>query len=456
MEHILPRSRAWLIAVAALPWALVTPGFSQTEDEPKPTPPPPRSIRVGDAEGRVQIAQEYGPPSAGMALMPSGQIVFFNHPVYTEEAFRPATMDEMRDQLLASEFRGFQSRQTEHYLILYQCTPRFAEHSAKLLESLYQRLLERMTKMKFEVHAAEFPLVAVIYGDEDDFRKRRKVDPDVQAYYEVMSNRIYFYEESTRQREDPMFEAMRKPQTVAHEGTHQVMNNIGIHPRFAEWPPWLVEGLAELAASGSENSRAGEWVGFSKVNQLHIATLDDLEDDLTQQAGGNTRGRVGAHWGRSLVEYIITREQLNPTDYALAWTVTHFLANERRDDFIAYLKEMGQRVPGAKRDAAADLALFRKHFGDQLLASDQPVRKHVANLRKKSSLTYYAVMYQQSLGGNLARRATLVSRSPQVIREWVEQRMYDPRGGPFEWRAVPFRTKQQAFLYTEQWLATPP
>jgi hypothetical protein len=39
-----------------------------------------------------------------------------------------------------------------------------------------------------------------------------------------------------------------------------------------------------------------------------------------------------------------------------------------------------------------------------------------------------------------------------LIREWVEQRMPDPRGGPFTWRIVPFRSRQQAFLFTEQWL----
>jgi hypothetical protein len=271
----------------------------------------------------------------------------------------------------------------------------------------------------------------------------------------MTSNRIAFFEKGDRPREDPMFEAMRKPQTVAHEGTHQVLNNIGIQPRLSRWPLWLVEGLAELAASNSENSRDGEWVGFSKVNQLHIATLDDLEEELTQQGGGQTRTRVGADWGRSMVEYLVTREHLSPTDYALSWTLTHYLANKRKEPFIAYVKELGRRPPAEDASLAHDVALFRKHFGSDLLASDAPVRKHIGRLRKDSTLTYYAVMFQQALPGNLARRATLVSRSPQVIREWVEERMYDPRAGVYHWQAVPFRTKQEAFLYTEQWLVTP-
>ena len=46
------------------------------------------------------------------------------------------------------------------------------------------------------VHDTEFPLVAVIYGTESDFRASKRVDPEVQALYEIYTNRIYFYERS--------------------------------------------------------------------------------------------------------------------------------------------------------------------------------------------------------------------------------------------------------------------
>jgi hypothetical protein len=457
MERSDLRRRApfWLcMTLTLLGWS-EKPVAAQTSPE-QSVPDAPRRMRVADSDGHVSIAREYGPPNAQLALMPDGQIVQVNQQVITDEPFKPASFEALRAQLSLGPYRGFRVKQTEHYLVFYQCSPRFAESSAKLLESLYRGLVDRFQKLKFDVHETEFPLIAVIYANEDDFRARRAVDRDIQAYYELMSNRVFFFEQATSSREDPMIEAMRRPQTVAHEGTHQILNNIGIQPRLAEWPPWLVEGLAELAASSSETSRDGEWVGFSKVNQLHVATLDDLEDDLAQRNGRTERAGVGIEWGRSMVEYIITREQLSPTDYALAWTLTHFLANKKRDNFIAYMKEMSARVPGRKLGSTSELELFQKHFGEELLVADAPVRRHIAKLRRESSLTYYAVLFQQALPGNLARRGTLVSRSPQVIREWVEQRMPDPRGGTYQWQAVPFRSKQQAFLYTEQWLATEP
>ena len=51
--------------------------------------------------------------------------------------------------------------------------------------------------------------------------------------------------------------AMRRPQTVAHEGTHQILQNIGVHPRLSAWPLWLVEGLAEYCATPARSTASG-------------------------------------------------------------------------------------------------------------------------------------------------------------------------------------------------------
>src|SRR5262245_24349836 len=103
--------RPWYIGVAF--WMIV--GLSGLGAQDPATPPASsdqpttaRNIRVGDAEGRITIAREYGPSPSNMAIMPDGQIVFFNSPIYTDEPFRPATADEVRDQLLAGPYRGFQ------------------------------------------------------------------------------------------------------------------------------------------------------------------------------------------------------------------------------------------------------------------------------------------------------------------------------------------------------------
>ncbi len=41
-----------------------------------------------------------------------------------------------------------------------------------------------------------------------------------------------------------------------------------------------------------------------------------------------------------LVEYLVTKTDLTPTDYALALALTHYLARRRPEAFVAYLRAM--------------------------------------------------------------------------------------------------------------------
>ena len=86
---------------------------------------------------------------------------------------------------------------------------------------------------------------------------------------------------------DTEISALLTKQTAAHEGTHQVLQNIGVQPRLSAWPLWLVEGLAEYCATPS-CSRAGEptWDGLGQINSLHMATLRELADPLSLSMKG--------------------------------------------------------------------------------------------------------------------------------------------------------------------------
>ena len=403
-----------------------------------------RRLRLVDETGALFVGKEYGPESSRLVLLPDGRLASVAHAVYTDEPFHPLSSQLLRDRLLAAEYKGFEVEQTEHYLVFYQCSAEFARNSAKLLESLYAKLFEN----------AEFPLIAVIFRSEEDFWRHREIDPEVQAYYEIMSNRIFLFELSEQMREDPQFAAMRKPQTVTHEGTHQILQNIGIQPRLAAWPAWLTEGLAELAAASDR--RNGEWVQFSQVNPLHIATLEDLKDSQALQGSNNltTQVRLGPpKTETSLVEYLSARKQLGPTDYSLSWALTHYLANKQTPRFLDYLKEMGQLQPGVDRSVEENQIVFTRHFGEKPRTLDVAIEKHLTKLRSQANLVYYGVVFEQPLPGNRLRRGTMVSRSPQVIREWVTDKMPDPQGGSYRWHASEFRTRQEAILATESWIA---
>lgn len=413
--------------------------------------PMPR-VRIGDSEGRVLIGRQYGPASESLVLLPDGQIVGANRLVYTDEPFVPVTAEALRQSLLAGELSGFRCEQSAHYLVFYQGTQAFAAASARLLESLYEGLIERFRGMGFDVRQAEFPLVAVIYATEADFRGRRKIQPEIQAYYEILSNRIIFFETPDRPVDPLTLAVQRQPATVAHEGTHQILQNIGVQPRLAPWPLWLVEGLAELAAGPGATRPDGGWRGFPEVQPLHLATIHDLDDSLGLQAGGqrSTRAKVGRDRGGSTVGYLLSRTDLTPTDYALAWALCNFLAKKRTDDFVAYLKQMSQLKPLATVAPDQQSATFACHFGADFPRLDRAVRKYLGSLKYEPP-PYFAVTFEQQLPSGQLRIGSLVSQSPMFIGEWLDQ-IADP-AWPYLWKAERFRTKAQAVRFTEQWSA---
>jgi hypothetical protein len=418
-----------------------------------------KRFKVLDEDGQPVVARLHG-ESAGktLLLLPDGQLGVPNMLVPTREPFRPFTADELLPRVQQSLPQDFLAYRTAHYLIFYKSNHDFAETSGQLLEDLYQRLLSAFRKHDLPVHEAEFPLVAVIYPTEREFRANHRVDPEIQAFYEIVTNRIYFYEQSERDQHAPEVSALRKPQTVAHEGTHQILQNIGVHPRMSEWPIWLIEGLAEYCAAPvcPRKGAKPSWDGLGMINGLHMATIRELDDPLSVSVldpGADARALVREP-GKPLVEVLIARSRLTPTEYALAWAMTHYLAFKRQNEFVSYLRMMSQVPPLVPRSAEDHLADFRKVFGQDLAKADRAIDAYLKKLAKQKGydpMPFYAVMFEQSLPGGLQRRAAMVSQSPQMIQQWVQE-IINPRGAQPSCQALPHPTRARARLAIESWM----
>ena len=437
-----------LVELAAAPAA----GLSQA------SPEPPR-FKVRDEQGQPVVARLHGQHEGTTALiLPDGQLGFPNMLVPTDEPFQPFTAEELLARLQKGPLGDFQVHQTAHYLIFYQSSRAFAEASGRWLEDLYRRLLDAFRKHEMAVHDTEFPLVAVIYRTERDFRASKRVDPEVQAVYEIGTNRIYFYETSEHDENAPELSALRKPQTVVHEGTHQVLQNIGVHPRLSAWPIWLVEGLAEYCSTPASSRKGGKptWDGLGMINGLHMATIRELEDPLSVAIRGDDAQSKALvrEPGKPLVECLVRKTHLTPTEYALAWAMTHYLAFKRQDDFVAYLKAMSQIPPLEPRTPEDHLAEFRKAFGSDLVKIDKTIDRYLKNLAKQKGydpMPFYAATYEQSLPAGLLKRAAMVSQSPQMIQQWVEE-ISNPLGAQPTWQALPHATRARALLAVEEWM----
>src|SRR5436309_1049105 len=62
--------------------------------------------------------------------------------------------------------------------------------------------------------------------------------------------------------------------TIAHEGVHQILHNIGVQRRMSVWPMWLSEGLAEFFAPTTVDGKL-RWKGPGQVNDLRMFELEE-------------------------------------------------------------------------------------------------------------------------------------------------------------------------------------
>ncbi len=416
-----------------------------------------RRFRIRDKWGECAVARLHGQHDGKTVLVqPDGQLGFPSSLIPTDEPFVPMTAEALKERLERGPYAGFQVLTTPHYLVFYQSKRTFAQDSARRLEDLYRGLIDFFQGHGMPVHESDFPLVAVIFATEQEFRAHKQVDPEVQAYYEIFTNRIFFYEESDRDRLEPRLVALRKPQTVAHEGAHQVLANIGVQPRLSAWPLWLTEGFAEFCATPTRNKKGQiKWDRPGGINPLHMATLRELDDPLsTRLHEQDPQGRAPARPTRMLdSESLVTKDRLTPTDYAQAWALTYYLTQSRKADFIRYLQAMGRMPPLEPRSPEQHLAEFRRFFAEPSKLDKRAEEYIRLQGRRKDfpDLPHYAVIFVQPLGGGMVSRKAFISQSPQMIQSWVEQ-VASPQGGVYNWQAVPFPTRARAELAVEEWI----
>src|SRR5262249_35681573 len=147
--------------------------------------------------------------------------------------------------------------------------------------------------------------------------------------------------------------------------------------------------------------------------------------------------RVTRKLSGSPLESLMLKSALTPTDYAEAWALTHYLAQRRGPEFVRYLKSMSKTPPLQPRTPAENLAEFRKFVSDAPARLDKKVSDYIHKLSQKKSydtLYYYQVVFQQSLGNGVIRRAAMVSQSPQFIQQWILE-LTSPNGEIPNWEA---------------------
>ena len=426
-------------------------------------PIPPGRVQPGNGE-TIATADESGQPVVAkllvdvgdnrVVILPDGRLAARNKrdAVATERKFEPIEKDDLAKQLLANELSGFRTKQTRHYLYLYNTSNEFALATSRIMESMFPGMANYAKAQKIKVTEPDVPLVVVMFRTEAEFQSYQRMPAGVVAYYNILDNRVVMYEESRLRNVKRELAIQQSISTIAHEGAHQILHNIGVQKRLSRWPMWLSEGLAEFYAPTTFGKRL-KWKGAGQVNDMRMFELElYLKSRDSDQPDGQ------------MIEHTVSAGRLTSTGYASAWSLTHFLAKTRRADFNAYVHEISQLGPletlgemVAPGVVPANLDLFHQHFGADLGALNKRLVLHLRKLPYSDPFADWPhfVATIAVPEGRGARRDSNTFHTAEMAANWIKEALetVDVRqraAAITDVRAFPNR--ELASRYARQWL----
>jgi len=433
---------------------LVDPRLYGLELDPGPLRPTKGEVATTeDGEGRAVVGRIHVRIGDGaVILLPDGQLVARKAGQFsvTDRPFVPITNDVLRERL-AAEFPGFRTRQTNHYLYVYDTSDEFVFGTSRILETMLPGVKGYAELNKLEVHNPELPLVVVMFKNEADFQKHRRVPDGVVAYYHTLTNRVFMYEQSRLAQVRPDLAIQQAISTIAHEGAHQILHNIGVQQRLSAWPLWLAEGLAEFFAPTTVSQRL-RWKGAGQVNDLRMF---ELEQYLKSRAAEEPSGQ--------LIDETVLAGRLTSTGYASAWALTHYLAKNRRTEFTKLLQDVSQygpfegaidvTPPGVVR---SNLETFLKYFGDDAVAMETRL---VLHLKRQPYTDPFAEMPHlvatlTATDGRHQQRQVNTFHSPALAEKWLREmldRLPEEQRDKVQTSVRQFPNRAQAQAFAQQW-----
>ncbi|MCH7729153.1 MAG: DUF1570 domain-containing protein [Planctomycetes bacterium] len=391
---------------------------------------PPGPIQAGEGR-RVVTPDESGQMVVGrvhvqvgknqIVMLPDGKLVVRGAGKFepTERPFKAATKDAIAKELLAGRFNDFHTKQTGRYLFVYNTSKAFADTASIILETMVKGVVLHAKAMRVDVHEPTVPLVVIMFRTEAEFQKFRRMPAGVVAYYNILSNRVLMYEQSKLWKVDPRLAIQQSLSTIAHEGAHQILHNIGMQKRLSVWPMWLSEGLAEYFAPTSTGNRL-RWKGAGKINDMRMF---ELERYLT----GKTEG-----WDGKTIEHTVAAARLTSTGYASAWALTHYLAKMQRPKFNEFVRHTSKLGPleGSLRVVAPgvipdNVRVFREHFANEFPDLEKRLflylRRQPYNPPFAGSPHYVAMIRYPN--GRVAARTANMFFSKENADRWLQQTM---------------------------------
>jgi hypothetical protein len=274
---------------------------------------------------------------------------------HTSATFQSFSASEVRARLANELGKAFEISGTGHYLVAH--APGQRDYWSQRFEDLYRSFVHYFRVRGFRLQEPEFPLVAIVFRNQDDFlayarRDGAQIGSNVLGYYSPVSNRISLFDIGGGRANTADWH--ENAATIIHEAAHQTAFNTGVHRRFGAAPRWIVEGLGTMFEaegvwdSTHRNSRQ------SRYNRGRLAQFKRLLSSRPEKS----------------LEDLITGDQLFKTNvdraYAEAWAFSFFLVETRPKKYSELLARTSARSAFARYDAADRLADFTAIFGSNL------------------------------------------------------------------------------------------
>ena len=341
-------------------------------------------VETFDDEGKKVVALSHVKVGDNyVVLLPSGQLVdrFAKDIAASDKKFEAMPQKELAKKILdekLARFSNIKADRSKHYIYLYNTTEGFKTATGRILESMFNGVKAYAKNMGIQTQNPRVPLVVVMFRTQAEFQAYREMPRGVVAYYDMVSNHIVLCEESPLSNIRPDLAQGQLLSTIAHEGAHQILHNIGVQKRLSMWPMWLSEGIAEFFAPTSFGRR-NRWKGAGDVNNLRMFELESfLQTRFIEGVDGKT------------VRETVSAPRLDSTGYAAAWSIVHYLAKKKRRQFNDYVAQMSQLQPMRGMVARPDnpvvqnLEHFQEFFGEDLEKTEQDMIKYLTGLNYES------------------------------------------------------------------------
>ncbi len=304
-------------------------------DEPQ-ADPTFHSVQYRDESGWTVALELLSNPSERLLLKRDGSLghLAAGQPpgVYrrTDDAFLPMSAVELKRQLLDEYGRGYEVVSTPHFVIV-QSRGRGDRWSGRF-EASHHRFLAAMRSIGAGTQTGRFKMVAVVHPHrpamEAELASRGFQIQNVAGLYGQDCNRIFTHDHGN----PDYFE-----ETLRHEAAHQSAFNCGIHSRLNATPRWITEGLGQWLEIDSESSsRHRMRIGVNAVSYQILGQNGCLDDPaaLSRHLASIIRG-----------DELFADPSTTSLAYAVAWAMTHHLANRFPDKLATVYRHTTARPP---------------------------------------------------------------------------------------------------------------